>query len=212
VVGVGVAAAVGVHFWWSSSHKAAQPAAVAISDKSIAVLPFTDMSEKRDQEYFADGMAEEILDLLAKLPGMRVIGRTSSFQFKGKNEDLRVIGGALGAAYVVEGSVRKSGERLRVTAAVIGPPDRHHWPNTRFGSTPNPIASRPEAGDVNKYRAKASSIGRRPFRALALRGLNPPSEIVGEPGERPRERRTCFADRLARLVQRLSDRSDGQRT
>ena len=68
------------------------PAAAAISDKSIAVLPFTDMSEKHDQEYLGDGMAEEILDLLTKIPGLTVIGRSSSFQFKGKNEDLRTIG------------------------------------------------------------------------------------------------------------------------
>jgi TolB-like protein len=92
----------------SAAHVAAAPSE-AIYDKSIAVLPFADMSEKKDQEYFADGMAEEVLDLLAKVPGVRVIGRTSSFQFKGKNEDLRSIGSTLGAAYVVEGSVRKSG-------------------------------------------------------------------------------------------------------
>jgi TolB-like protein len=102
-----------------------------VSDKSIAVLPFTDMSEKKDQEYFADGMAEEVLDLLAKLPGIRVIGRTSSFQFKGKTEDLRAIGRTLGAAYVVEGSVRKSGDRLRVTAQLIGTHDGSHvWSET----------------------------------------------------------------------------------
>ncbi len=119
VISVGVAVALGMHFW-SQSHNAAQPAAaVAITDKSIAVLPFTDMSEKKDQEYFADGMAEEVLDLLANIPGLKVIGRTSSFQFKGKSQDLRAIGSALGAAYVVEGSVRKSGERLRVTAQLI---------------------------------------------------------------------------------------------
>ena len=81
---------------------------VAIAGKSIAVLPFVDMSEKKDQEYFADGMAEEILDLLTKIPGLTVIGRTSSFEFKGKNEDLRTIGQKLNAAYVLEGSVRKS--------------------------------------------------------------------------------------------------------
>jgi TolB-like protein/DNA-binding winged helix-turn-helix (wHTH) protein/lipopolysaccharide biosynthesis regulator YciM len=100
-------------------------------DKSIAVLPFVDMSEKKDQEYFADGMAEEVLDLLAKVPGMRVIGRTSSFQFKGKNEDLRTIGGALGAAYVVEGTVRRSGQRLRVTAQLISTQNGSHlWSET----------------------------------------------------------------------------------
>jgi TolB-like protein/Tfp pilus assembly protein PilF len=91
----------------------------AALQKSIAVLPFADMSEKKDQEYFADGMAEEILDLLAKLPELRVIGRTSSFQFKSRNEDLRTIGKKLGAAYLVEGSVRRSGSRIRVTAQLI---------------------------------------------------------------------------------------------
>ena len=123
IVVVGVAATAAVHFWRSNS-RSVQSAAVALtSDKSIAVLPFVDMSEKKDQEYFADGMAEEIIDLLAKLPGIRVIGRTSSFQFKGKAEDLRKIGSTLGAAYVVEGSVRKSGDRLRITAQLIGTDD-----------------------------------------------------------------------------------------
>ena len=92
---------------------------VAITDKSIAVLPFMDMSEKKDQEYFGDGMAEEIIGLLGKIPGLKVIGRTSSFQFKGRNEDLRTIGTQLGVAYVLEGSVRKSGDKLRVVAKLI---------------------------------------------------------------------------------------------
>jgi TolB-like protein/tetratricopeptide (TPR) repeat protein len=113
---------------------ATSPSPVAISDKSIAVLPFTDMSEKKDQEYIADGMAEELLDLLTKIPGLRVIGRTSSFQFKGKGEDLRTIGRTLGATYVVEGSLRKVGERLRVTAQLIGSKDGSHlWSETYDG-------------------------------------------------------------------------------
>lgn len=90
-----------------------------LAQKSIAVLPFADMSQKKDQDYFADGMAEEILDILAKIPRLTVIGRTSSFQFKGRTEDLRTIGEKLGAAYVVEGSVRKAGDRIRVTAQLI---------------------------------------------------------------------------------------------
>jgi len=77
------------------------------------------MSEKHDQEYFGDGMAEETLDLLAKIPGLTVIGRTSSFQFKGKNEDLRAIGARLNAAYILEGSVRNSGDQVRITAQLI---------------------------------------------------------------------------------------------
>jgi TolB-like protein len=108
-----------------TSHRMAGPTA-AVAAKSIAVLPFMDMSEKRDQEYFADGMAEEIIDLLVKVPGLKVIGRTSSFQFKGKTEDLRAIGAQLGVAYVLEGSVRKSGDRLRVTAQLISTEDGTH--------------------------------------------------------------------------------------
>jgi TolB-like protein len=126
--------------WWASrmgsTHVASAVADAThfntpLGDKSIAVLPFVDLSERHDQEYFADGMAEEILDLLATIPAIKVIGRTSSFQFKGKNEDLRTIGGRLGAAFVVEGSVRKSGDRVRVTAQLIGTGDGvHRWSET----------------------------------------------------------------------------------
>jgi TolB-like protein len=98
---------------------------------SIAVLPFVDMSEKHDQEYFGDGMAEEIIDLLVKIPELKVIGRTSSFRFKEKTDDLRKIGAALGAAYVVEGSVRRSGDHVRVTAQLIDTRDgAHRWSET----------------------------------------------------------------------------------
>ena len=105
--------------------------ALASGDKSIAVLPFVDMSEKKDQEYFADGMAEEILDILATIPSLKVIGRTSSFQFKGRNEDLRAVGTSLGVAYVLEGSVRRSADRVRVTAQLIDTRDGTHiWSQT----------------------------------------------------------------------------------
>jgi TolB-like protein/Tfp pilus assembly protein PilF len=95
-------------------------------DQSIAVLPFADMSAAKDQEYFADGMSEELLNLLAKLPELRVIGRTSSFQFKGHNEDLRKIGETLNVAHILEGSVRKSGEKVRITAQLIRASDGSH--------------------------------------------------------------------------------------
>jgi TolB-like protein/Flp pilus assembly protein TadD len=123
VIGVGAAVGIGLHFWPLGRSGPKAPAVAAITDKSIAVLPFTDMSEKKDQEYFADGMAEEIIDLLVKVPGLKVISRTSSFQFKGKTEDLRSIATQLGVAYVVEGSVRKSGEHLRLTAQLINSHD-----------------------------------------------------------------------------------------
>ena len=87
--------------------------------KSIAVLPFVNMSADTTQEYFSDGLSEELLNLLAKIPELKVIGRTSSFAFKGKNEDLRNIGQQLGVAHLLEGSVRKDGNKVRVTAQLI---------------------------------------------------------------------------------------------
>ena len=93
---------------------------------SIAVLPFADMSQAKDQEYFSDGLSEEILNLLAQIRDLKVIGRTSSFAFKGRNEDLRTIGNALGVAYLLEGSVRKAGNDLRITAQLIQVADGSH--------------------------------------------------------------------------------------
>ena len=98
----------------------AEPApVVAVDDKSIAVLAFADLSPGHDQEYFSDGMAEEILNALAQVPDLKVAGRTSSFYFKGKNETLQAIGTALGVAHVLEGSVRKQGDQVRITAQLI---------------------------------------------------------------------------------------------
>ncbi len=95
-------------------------------DKSIAVLPFVDMSAGKDQEYFSDGLSEELLNLLSKIPELKVIGRTSSFSFKGKNEDLRTIGEKLGVANILEGSVQKEGNKIRVTAQLIKTADGSH--------------------------------------------------------------------------------------
>lgn len=91
----------------------------AIHPKSIAVLAFANMSADKDNEYFSDGVAEEILNALAQVRDMKVAGRTSSFYFKGRNEDVRSIGKALGVAHVLEGSVRKQGRRLRITAQLL---------------------------------------------------------------------------------------------
>jgi adenylate cyclase len=110
----------------------APPAAVEPQpDKSIAVLPFVDVSENQDQEYFSDGLAEELIDHLAHSPELKVIARTSSFQFKVGNEDVRAIAHQLGVAHVLEGSVRKSGQQLRVTAQLIRASDGAHlWSQT----------------------------------------------------------------------------------
>jgi len=102
---------------------------VSDGPKSIAVLPFANMSE--DSDHFADGLSEELLNLLAKMPDLKVTGRTSSFAFKGRNEDLRGIGEALGVKHVLEGSVRRSGDRLRITAQLIKVDDGFHlWSDT----------------------------------------------------------------------------------
>ncbi|MEH6605116.1 MAG: hypothetical protein V7711_06015 [Pseudomonadales bacterium] len=101
----------------------------AVIGQSIAVLPFVNMSD--DKDYFADGLSEEILNLLAKNRELKVAGRTSSFKFKGLNEDLRIIGKALDVATVLEGSVRKSGMKLRITAQLINVADGYHiWSET----------------------------------------------------------------------------------
>ena len=102
-----------------------------IIDKSIAVLPFTDMSANHDQEYFGDGLSEELLNHLSQIPELKVIARTSSFSFKGSNEDLRVIGEKLGVAHILEGSVRRDKNKIRITAQLIRTKDGTHlWSAT----------------------------------------------------------------------------------
>ena len=98
--------------------------------RSIAVLPFVNMSANPENEYFADGLSEELLNQLAQVPDLQVAGRTSSFSFKGKNEDLRLIGDTLDVANVLEGSVRRQGNTVRVTAQLIRVADGFHlWSN-----------------------------------------------------------------------------------
>ena len=98
---------------------------------SIAVLPFVDMSPEKDQEYFTDGLAEELLNVLAQIRNLKVAGRTSSFLFKDRTEDLRIIGEKLGVASILEGSVRKAGDRVRITAQLVNVADGFHlWSQT----------------------------------------------------------------------------------
>jgi TolB-like protein len=138
---LGVLAAVviiaGIAAWTvlrSSGHNAPHAPAAAVNASagvSLAVLPFVDMSPGHDQDYFSDGLSEELLNQLAQIKELRVTGRTSSFSFKGKNEDLRVIGEKLGVGNILEGSVRKSGNQLRITAQLINSKDGTHlWSQT----------------------------------------------------------------------------------
>jgi eukaryotic-like serine/threonine-protein kinase len=99
---------------------------------SIAVLPFTNMSADPENEYFSDGLAEEIINALTHMPGLKVIARTSAFAFKGKHEDVRRIADTLGVAHLLEGSVRKSGNRIRVTAQLIAAADGSHLWSERY--------------------------------------------------------------------------------
>lgn len=109
----------------------AHPVPEAIPQKSIAVLAFTDMSQKKDQEYFSDGLSEELINQLSRIAGLRVPARTSSFYFKGRSDDIATIASKLRVAYVLEGSVRKLGDRLRVTADLIRADNGYHtWAET----------------------------------------------------------------------------------
>jgi TolB-like protein len=106
-------------------------AGTAAGTQSIAVLPFVNMSGDEDNEFFSDGLSEELLNVLAQVDGLRVAARTSSFYFKGSNEDIRSIASKLGVDHLLEGSVRKSGDRIRVTAQLIKADDGFHlWSDT----------------------------------------------------------------------------------
>jgi len=102
-----------------------------VSEKSIAVLPFVDMSPEGDQAYFADGISEEILNVLVKTRSLKVAGRTSSFQFRDGSTDLKKIGEQLGVAHILEGSIRKANNRVRITAQLVSASDGFHlWSET----------------------------------------------------------------------------------
>lgn len=108
------------------------PAADIERDRSIAVLPFTNMSGDPENEYFSDGISEEIINALAQLPGLRVAARTSAFSFKGRSADLRTIGDQLNVGSVLEGSVRKAGGRIRITAQLINVADGYQLWSERY--------------------------------------------------------------------------------
>jgi serine/threonine-protein kinase len=132
---------------------------------SIAVLPFTNMSADKENEYFSDGLAEEILNLLANIPGLKVIARTSSFAFRGKEQDIRKIAETLGVSHVLEGSVRRAGNRLRVTAQLIHAADGAHLWSERYDR------------DMTDVFAIQDEIGQAISEALKLR-LAPPARTA----------------------------------
>ena len=142
---------------------AAAAASESVDAKSVAVLPFADLSQAKDQEYFSDGMSEELLNLLANVPGLHVVGRTSSFAFKGKNEDLRTIGEKLGVAHILEGSVRKSGKRVRITAQLVKAADGFHlWSETYDRTLDDIFAVQGEISKAVAQELRVSLLGPAP--------------------------------------------------
>jgi TolB-like protein/Tfp pilus assembly protein PilF len=128
LIGIGIVAAAPGTLWYFLVRGIVRPTATATekSPPSIAVLPFVNLSSDKEQEYFSDGIAEEILNALAQVEGLRVAGRTSSFYFKGKNEDLASIAAKLHVSTLLEGSVRKSGGQVRITAQLVNAKDGYH--------------------------------------------------------------------------------------
>lgn len=132
VVAAVLALAIAITWWNPQSQQAVLlPTNAPALATSIAVLPFTDMSPEGDQEYFADGLSEEVLNLLAQIPELQVIARTSSFSFKGQRPDITTIARQLNVANILEGSVRKDGNKIRVTAQLVSASDSSHlWSQT----------------------------------------------------------------------------------
>lgn len=118
--------------WWSRRGVNLQEAAAPTPQPSIAVLPFANLSADKENEYFGDGLAEDIIDAMTKLPGLRVVPRTSAFAFQGKNVDVSEIATRLKVATILEGSVRKAGSRIRVTAQLIQADDQSHLWSERY--------------------------------------------------------------------------------
>ena len=149
---------------------------LSVAGNSIAVLPFIDLSASKDQEYFGDGVAEEILNVLAQVKGLRVTARTSSFQFKTQNLDVRAIGESLDVAAVLEGSVRKSGDTLRVTAQLVSTEDGFHLWSKTYERLPEDIFA------VQDEIAASIVVGMREHFGLAADVAAPASRIVTAAG------------------------------
>jgi TolB-like protein/Tfp pilus assembly protein PilF len=146
----------------------------AASEKSIAVLPFVNMSADKENEFFSDGIAEEILNALAQVDDLKVAGRTSSFQFKGRNESLTAIGQALGVAHVLEGSVRKQGDKVRITAQLIRVQDGYHqWSETFDGDLRDVFALQERIARAITEKLQVTLSGKQAQRLVNAGTSNP---------------------------------------
>jgi len=160
--------------WWTSRESAPTSSAASHEKKSIAVLPFVNMSSDKENEYFSDGISEDLITALSKVSGLQVAARTSSFAFKGKNEDIREIGEQLSVSAVLEGSVAKAGDRVRITAQLINVADGYHlWSESYDRELKDVFAIRSEVAQtvahalrVELAAGEREGIARRPTQDL----------------------------------------------
>ncbi len=161
VVIVGAALSVGLFFIGRYTVRNSASAS-ELSAKSIAVLPFVNMSADKNDEYLSDGVSEELIAALSKINGLQVKARTSSFAFKGKNEDIQKIGELLHASHLLEGSVAKAGNKLRITAQLIQASDgNHEWSDTYDRDMQDIFAVRSEVAQKVAETLKSPSARRR---------------------------------------------------
>ena len=176
--------------WWWLSQRARIPKPGTTSlrasgdpsgmqQKSLAVLPFANYSAEKDSDYLSDGLTEEITSALSRLPGLKVVARNSAFAFKGRNEDARKIGETLGVTMLLEGSVRKSGQQIRVTAQLINAADGYHvWSETFDRDVGNVIAVQDEIARHIAGRLRMN-IGSEASAAMAQRReVNPEAHVL----------------------------------
>src|SRR2546423_12155156 len=188
VVIAGVSLSIGLFFIGRYSARTKSPAASSNQSaaKSIAVLPFANLSADKNDEYLSDGMTEELLNVLTKVKSLRVPGRSSSFAFKGKNEDdiFRKVGEQLHVNAVLEGSVRKAGDKLRITAQLINVADGYHlWSETYDG-------------DMKDILAVQSDVAQRVVQALQIQlGVDEERALAKKPTEDPEAHRLYLLGR-----------------
>jgi adenylate cyclase len=171
------------------------PAAAAAPTESVAILPFVDMSPERDQEYFCDGIAEEIINALCCMRNLRVASRTSSFQFKGHAADVREIGRTLGVGSVLEGSVRKAGNRVRITTQLVSTADGYHLWSESFDR------------DLADVFALQAEIAQHMLKALKLSIDRRETAMLGRVGNRNAEAYDLYLRGRAHMRYGTSNRS-----
>jgi adenylate cyclase len=171
------------------------PAAAAAPTESVAILPFVDMSPERDQEYFCDGIAEEIINALCCMRNLRVASRTSSFQFKGHAADVREIGRTLGVGSVLEGSVRKAGNRVRITTQLVSTADGYHLWSESFDR------------DLADVFALQAEIAQHMLKALKLSIDRRETAMLGRVGTRNAEAYDLYLRGRAHMRYGTSNRS-----